>query len=106
MAQNGSAQMQKFLDENQYTKNGILRYEKIFGVGFVSTGGIDTTKVGYVYAVAISYKISIFCNKNHGGMSVQKATFCWFSRLHVCNSWMPGGPTDMHSTDGVYVGCA
>lgn len=28
----------------QYTKNGILRYEKLFGSGFVSTGGIETTK--------------------------------------------------------------
>lgn len=36
--------MQKFLDENQYTVNGILRYEKIFGEGFVSTGGIGTTE--------------------------------------------------------------
>jgi len=33
----------KFLDENQYTKNGILRYEKIFGQGFVSTGGKQST---------------------------------------------------------------
>lgn len=45
MAQGGSAQLQKFLDENQYTKNGILRYERIFGTGFVSTGGIETTEV-------------------------------------------------------------
>ena len=45
MAQESSAQMQKFLDQNQYTKNSILRYEKIFGAGFVSTGGIDTTEV-------------------------------------------------------------
>ncbi|CAB3992996.1 phosphoethanolamine N-methyltransferase 3-like isoform X2 [Paramuricea clavata] len=44
MAQDSSAQLQKFLDENQYTKNGILRYEKIVGVGFVSMGGIDTTE--------------------------------------------------------------
>ena len=42
--QHSSAQLQKFLDENQYTKNGILRYEKIFGAGFVSTGGIETTE--------------------------------------------------------------
>ena len=46
MAQDSSAQMQKFLDENQYTKKSILRYEKIFGVGFVSTGGMETTEVG------------------------------------------------------------
>lgn len=35
----------QFLDNVQYSRNGILRYEKIFGPGFVSTGGIDTTKV-------------------------------------------------------------
>lgn len=33
----------EFLDNQQYTKNGILRYEKIFGNGFVSTGGMETT---------------------------------------------------------------
>jgi len=35
---------QQFLDNVQYTCNGILRYERIFGEGFVSTGGIETTK--------------------------------------------------------------
>ncbi|XP_031550607.1 phosphoethanolamine N-methyltransferase 1-like [Actinia tenebrosa] len=35
---------QKFLDENQYSSNGILRYEKLFGRGFVSTGGAETTE--------------------------------------------------------------
>ncbi|XP_040375994.1 phosphoethanolamine N-methyltransferase 1-like [Oryza brachyantha] len=35
---------QKFLDNVQYKTNGILRYERIFGEGFVSTGGIETTK--------------------------------------------------------------
>ncbi|KAK8924086.1 Phosphoethanolamine N-methyltransferase 1 [Platanthera zijinensis] len=35
---------QRFLDNVQYKSNGILRYEWIFGDGFVSTGGIDTTK--------------------------------------------------------------
>ncbi|XP_046849379.1 phosphomethylethanolamine N-methyltransferase-like [Xenia sp. Carnegie-2017] len=44
MAQDSSTKLQKFLDQNQYTKNGILRYEKIFGEDFVSTGGIETTK--------------------------------------------------------------
>eukprot|EP00193_Tetraselmis_chui_P011354 CAMPEP_0177775812 /NCGR_PEP_ID=MMETSP0491_2-20121128/14337_1 /TAXON_ID=63592 /ORGANISM="Tetraselmis chuii, Strain PLY429" /LENGTH=522 /DNA_ID=CAMNT_0019294477 /DNA_START=141 /DNA_END=1710 /DNA_ORIENTATION=- len=33
-----------FLDTSQYSRNGILRYERIFGEGFVSTGGVDTTK--------------------------------------------------------------
>ena len=34
-----------FLDGVQYSRNGILRYERIFGPGFVSTGGVETTKV-------------------------------------------------------------
>lgn len=31
---------QQFLDNVQYKMNGILRYERIFGQGFVSPGGI------------------------------------------------------------------
>ncbi|XP_065849942.1 phosphoethanolamine N-methyltransferase 1-like [Euphorbia lathyris] len=35
---------QRFLDTVQYKSNGILRYERVFGQGFVSTGGLETTK--------------------------------------------------------------
>ncbi|MQM14088.1 hypothetical protein Taro_047018 [Colocasia esculenta] len=35
---------QRFLDNVQYKSNGILRYERVFGEGFVSTGGIETTR--------------------------------------------------------------
>ncbi|XP_048883463.1 phosphoethanolamine methyltransferase isoform X2 [Brienomyrus brachyistius] len=35
---------QQFLDNQQYTQRGILRYEMIFGPGYVSTGGLRTTK--------------------------------------------------------------
>ncbi|KAL5231978.1 hypothetical protein ABZP36_030754 [Zizania latifolia] len=35
---------QRFLDNVQYKTSGILRYERVFGEGFVSTGGIETTK--------------------------------------------------------------
>ncbi|KAJ0048736.1 hypothetical protein Pint_17057 [Pistacia integerrima] len=35
---------QQFLDNVQYQLNGILRYERVFGQGFVSTGGVETTK--------------------------------------------------------------
>mmetsp|Transcript_34922 Transcript_34922/g.56071 ORF Transcript_34922/g.56071 Transcript_34922/m.56071 type:complete len:278 (+) Transcript_34922:47-880(+) len=34
----------EFLDSHQYTQRGILRYEKIFGKGFISTGGLRTTR--------------------------------------------------------------
>nr|ACG33501.1 phosphoethanolamine N-methyltransferase [Zea mays] len=35
---------QRFLDNVQYKASGILRYERIFGEGYVSTGGVETTK--------------------------------------------------------------
>jgi len=40
----GFQTFQEFLDKSQYSMNGILRYEKIFGPGFVSTGGKETTE--------------------------------------------------------------
>ena len=39
------ANLRAFLDSVQYSRTGILRYERIFGPGFVSTGGLETTKV-------------------------------------------------------------
>ncbi|XP_010461683.1 PREDICTED: phosphomethylethanolamine N-methyltransferase [Camelina sativa] len=35
---------QRFLDNVQYKSSGILRYERVFGEGYVSTGGAETTK--------------------------------------------------------------
>ncbi|KAL6615843.1 hypothetical protein ACP70R_038113 [Stipagrostis hirtigluma subsp. patula] len=35
---------QSFLDNVQYKASGILRYERIFGDGYVSTGGVETTQ--------------------------------------------------------------
>ena len=32
------------LDASQYTREGILKYEKIYGHAFVSTGGLDSTR--------------------------------------------------------------
>ncbi|XP_076860648.1 phosphoethanolamine methyltransferase isoform X2 [Brachyhypopomus gauderio] len=40
----GFSTLQQFLDNQQYTRRSILRYEKIFGSGYVSTGGASTTK--------------------------------------------------------------
>ncbi|KAE8900750.1 Phosphoethanolamine [Phytophthora fragariae] len=37
------ATFQKFLDEQQYSNQSITRYERIFGQGYVSTGGQATT---------------------------------------------------------------
>ncbi|EQC26347.1 hypothetical protein SDRG_15834 [Saprolegnia diclina VS20] len=37
------ASFQRFLDAQQYSRGSIARYEKIFGAGYISTGGQDTT---------------------------------------------------------------
>jgi len=39
-----SDKFQAFLDECQYTRDGIKRYEWIFGETFLSSGGLDTTQ--------------------------------------------------------------
>ena len=39
-----SEDFQKFLDHQQYSRNGILRYEQIFGQDYVSTGGAETSE--------------------------------------------------------------
>jgi phosphoethanolamine N-methyltransferase len=35
---------QAFLDAKQYSQHSLLKYEFIFGNGFISTGGIETTR--------------------------------------------------------------
>jgi phosphoethanolamine N-methyltransferase len=39
-----AADFRHFLDNQQYQLQGILRYERVFGHGFVSTGGLQTTQ--------------------------------------------------------------
>ncbi|KAJ6221420.1 hypothetical protein RDWZM_007232 [Blomia tropicalis] len=39
-----STEYQKFLDQVQYTENGVKRYEWIFGAEYLSTGGLKTTQ--------------------------------------------------------------
>ena len=41
----GFKTFQEFLDNQQYSRNGILRYEMIFGHNYISTGGKETTEV-------------------------------------------------------------
>lgn len=45
---------QRFLDNVQYKSSGILRYERVFGQGFVSTGGLGmpfSHRVCIIFAV-------------------------------------------------------
>ncbi|XP_051506125.1 uncharacterized protein LOC127413219 [Myxocyprinus asiaticus] len=42
--QGGFSTFMQFLDNQQYTRRGILLYEKMFGSGYISTGGPRTTK--------------------------------------------------------------
>ena len=39
----GFKTIKEFFDHKQYSEKSILRYEKIYGNGFVSTGGLATT---------------------------------------------------------------
>jgi phosphoethanolamine N-methyltransferase len=43
MAQTATAPSRAYDNNGQYSRTGILRYEKIFGDGYVSTGGPETT---------------------------------------------------------------
>ncbi|XP_056295141.1 phosphoethanolamine methyltransferase isoform X2 [Pseudoliparis swirei] len=42
--ESGFSNFQQFLDNHLYTNRCILRYEKMFGTGYISTGGPSTTK--------------------------------------------------------------
>ncbi len=43
-ASTSDAQTSSYDNKGQYSRTGILRYEKIFGHGYVSTGGHETTE--------------------------------------------------------------
>lgn len=43
VAKQGLKTFQEFLDKKQYSKNGILRYERIFGKDYISSGGYEST---------------------------------------------------------------
>lgn len=52
---------QQFLDNVQYKCSGILRYERVFGPGFVSTGGIGILLSSCRYPLfAGSYNLVLF----------------------------------------------
>lgn len=55
--QGGFKTFQQFLDNQQYTRRGILRYEKMFGSGYVSTGGPSTTKARIWVRIGEVYRI-------------------------------------------------
>jgi phosphoethanolamine N-methyltransferase len=41
--QTADSSSQTYDNNGQYTRKGILRYERIFGDGYISTGGLETT---------------------------------------------------------------
>ena len=41
---NSSKEFQNFLDQKQYNRRGILKYEFIFGEDFVSVGGAELNR--------------------------------------------------------------
>lgn len=62
--ESGKTEFRHFLDNQQYQTNGILRYERIFGQGYVSTGGFETTKVCFSAVPAVcGVFLGIVCNQ-------------------------------------------
>jgi len=51
---NGFTTFREFLDNQQYSQNSILRYERIFGRNYVRTGGKETTEVGACFCISHS----------------------------------------------------
>ena len=57
---------QEEMDNNQYLKNGILRYQRVFGYTFVSTGGKQTTEVCKKFEIIQDFENSSKMAKNYG----------------------------------------
>lgn len=79
---------QQFLDSQQYTSRGILRYEKMFGAGYVSTGGVSTTKVRSWGNISLQYVHLIWSIRITGGANQLKinhlvSSFIWINLLFV-----------------------
>ena len=63
---------EEFMDAGQYQRNGILRYEKVFGHTFISTGGKQTTEVHSIHLMIfcvinfdLRFQLYCDCKKNH-----------------------------------------
>jgi len=55
----GFKTFQEFLDNKQYSRNSILRYERMFDKHFVSTGGLETTEVCMLMSCAFAAVFSL-----------------------------------------------
>jgi hypothetical protein len=49
---------QKFLDKVEYSEKSILRYERVYGQGFISTGGLGMPSY-FPFSTSIWYKFNI-----------------------------------------------
>ena len=56
---------EEFMDAGQYQRNGILRYEKVFGHTFISTGGKQTTEVHSIHLMMYFVSSTLICNSNY-----------------------------------------
>jgi len=52
---------QRFLDNAQYKTSGILRYERVFGEGLVSTGGLGMSLPIWFQFKLEKYKAYVVC---------------------------------------------
>ena len=75
--ESGKTEFRHFLDNQQYQTNGILRYERIFGQGYVSTGGFETTKVCFSAVPAV-------CGVDVAGLGVHTTGMLCVLGLLLC----------------------
>eukprot|EP00923_Selenidium_pygospionis_P041718 GHVN01072402.1.p1 GENE.GHVN01072402.1~~GHVN01072402.1.p1 ORF type:complete len:351 (-),score=43.07 GHVN01072402.1:261-1175(-) len=77
-----SDKMKDFLDKNQYATKNILRYEFIFGAGYISTGGGDTTlditqhTLKPLFANEQPYVVDVGCGIGGGDAHLADALNC------------------------------
>ena len=63
---------QEEMDNNQYLKNGILRYQRVFGYTYVSTGGKQTTEVCKKFDIVKNFENSSKVSKINGKKKEKK----------------------------------
>ena len=84
----GYKTLRDFMDNKQYSRRGVLTYEKIFGSGFVSTGGSLTTERfvnQYIKPSANQRLLDVGCGIGGGDFYIAEV-FNLFDFLYYCLS--------------------
>lgn len=78
----GFKTLREFMDHKQYSRKGVLTYEKIFGDGFVSTGGPTTTSrfvEDYIKPKAGQRVLDVGCGIGGGDFFIAEVNQLYFN---------------------------